>query len=358
MRHRQKISLMTIPYRVRRGLQRFFITAAVLALVFIAAFGAWMLWLSRYVVYTDDGAKLDFSLTFDHAEGEIARPPEGENNVSISYGNTDDLDNLPSETLSKLEGCTVSMNMLTTENFAATKAALDALPEGATVLLDIRNVRGEFCYTSSLGRAAGKVDTAAVDGLIRDLQSKNCYLIARVPAFRDRWYFLEDEMGRVPYGLPVAGGNGSLWEDVSIQGLSHYWFNPASTGTLNYLVQIVNEVKDLGFDEVLFDDFRFPNTEKIKFEGDKLEALNSAAETLMQACATDSFVVSFASSQITLPGSRCRLYLEDVAAADIPGLVASLNLETAETQLVFLTDLLDTRFTAYGVLRPLDISLS
>ena len=354
MRHRQKISLMTIPYRVRRGLQRFFITAAVLVLVFIIAFGAWMLWLSRYVVYTDDGAKLDFSLTFDHAEGEIARPPEGGNNVSISFGNTDDLDNLPSETLNKLEGCTVTMDMLTSENFAATKAALEALNDGATVLLDIRNVRGEFSYTSSLGRAPGKTDTAAVTDLIRTLHSKNCYLIARFPAFRDRWYFLEDEMGRVPYGLPLAGGNGSLWEDTSVKNLSHYWFNPASTGTLNYLVQIINEVKNLGFDEVVLDDFRFPNTEKIKFSGDKLEALNDAAETLVQACATDSFVVSFASAQITLPGSRCRIYLEDVAAADIPELVATLNLETPETQLVFLTDLMDTRFTAYGVLRPLE----
>lgn len=356
MRHRQKISLMTIPYRVRRGLQRFFITAGVLALICIAAFGAWMLWLSRYVVYTDDGAKLDFFLTFDHAEGEIARPPEGGNNVSISYGNTDDLDNLPSETLNKLEGCTVTTDMLTSDHFAATKAALEALPEGSVVMLDIRNVRGEFYYTSSLGRAAGKVNTAAVDDLIRDLQDKNCYLIARFPAFRDRWYFLEDETGRVPYGLPVAGGNGSLWEDVSIKNLSHYWFNPASTGTLNYLVQIVTEVKNLGFDEVVFSDFRFPNTEKIKFSGDKSEALNSAAETLVQACATDSFAVSFSGSQITLPSSRCRLYLEDVSAADIPDLVASLNLETPETQLVFLTDLLDTRFTAYGVLRPLEIS--
>ena len=356
MRHRQEVSLMSIPYRVRRGLQRFFITAGVLALVFLVAFGAWMLWLSRYVVYTDDGAKLDFSLTFDHADGEIARPPEGGMNVSISYGNTEDLDSLPSETLNKLEGYTVTIDMLKSDKFAATEAALDALPSGSTVLLDVRNVRGEFCYTSALGRGVTNVDTSAVDALIRSLQEKNCYLIARFSAFRDRWYFLEDEMGRVPYGLPLAGGNGSLWEDVSIQNLSHYWFNPASTGTQNYLVQIVSEIKNLGFNEVLFDDFRFPNTEKIKFSGDKLEALNSAAETLVQSCASDNFVVSFVSSQITLPSSRCRLYLEDVAAADIPELVATLNLETPETQLVFLTDLLDTRFTAYGVLRPLEIS--
>ena len=356
MRHRQEVSLMTIPYRVRRGLQRFFITAGVLALVFLVAFGAWMLWLSRYVVYTDDGAKLDFSHTFDHSDGEIARPPEGGLNVSISYGNTDDLISLPSETLNKLEGYTVTTDMLKSDKFAATKAALDALPSGSTVLLDVRNVRGEYSYSSALGRGVNKVYTSAVDELIRSLRQKNCYLIARFPAFRDRWYFLDDEAGRVPYGLPLAGGNGSLWEDVSIQNLSHYWFNPASTGTLNYLVQIVSEIKNLGFNEVVFDDFRFPNTEKIKFSGDKLETLNSAAETLVQACASDSFVVSFVSSQITLPSTRCRVYLEGVSAADIPELVATLNLETPETQLVFLTELMDTRFTTYGVLRPLEIS--
>lgn len=345
---------MTIPYRIRRGLQRFFITLCVLALISIAALGAWMLWLNRYVVYTDEGAKLDFNLSFDHTQGVIAQPPAAGNDVSISYGDTDELTGLPADALKQMEGWVVTMDILTTKTLSATKAALEALPAGSTVLMDVRNVRGEFYYNSSLGRGPDGVNAADVTELIRSLQDKGCYLIARFSAFRDRWYFLADEAGRVPYGLPLKGGNGSLWEDVSIKGLSHYWFNPASTGTLNYLVQIVTELRTLGFDEVVLGEFRFPNTEKIKFSGDKLEALNEAAKTLVRSCATDSFAVSFASSQITLPEGRCRLYMENVAAADIPALVASLNLPDPAAQLVFLTDLLDTRYTAYSVLRPLE----
>ena len=356
MRHRQKINLMIIPYRIRRGLQRFFITLGVLMTLGLAAFAAWMLWLNRYVIYTDEGARLDFTLSFDHTQGVIAQPPAAGNDVSISYGNTDELTGLPSGALKQMEGWVVTADMLTTKNLPQTKSTLEELPAGSTVLLDVRNVRGEFYYDSSLGRAPGGVNTADVTGLIRSLQDKGCYLIARFPAFRDRWYFLADEAGRVPYGLPLKGGNGSLWEDMSIKGLSHYWFDPSSTGTLNYLVQIVTELRNLGFDEVMFSDFRFPNTEKIKFSGDKIQALNEAAQTLVRSCSTDSFTVSFASSQITLPEGRCRLYLENVAAAEIPELVSSLNLSDPAAQLVFLTDLLDTRYTAYSVLRTLEVS--
>lgn len=347
---------MTIPYRVRRALQRFFITLGVLALVSVAVFAAWMLWLSRYVIYTDEGAKIDFSLPLQLSQGVIAQPPEAQTDISIFYGNTEDLNGLPAGALTQLSGHVVTGEMLTETNFAATKAALDALPSGSTVLLDVRNVRGEFYYQSALGRGPNKVDTLAVSSLIRELQEKDCYLIARFPAFRDRWYFLEDEAERVPYGLPVAGGNGSLWEDVSIQGLSHYWFDPTSTGTLSYLVEIVTELRSLGFDEVVFSDFRFPNTDRISFSGDKTQALNEAAKTLVQACASDSFTVSFTGTHFTLPEGRCRIYLEDVAAADIPDVTASLTLDDPAAQLVFLTDLMDTRYEEYSVLRPLEVS--
>lgn len=350
---------MTIPYRIRRGLQKFCITAGVLALICIVALAAWMLWLNRYVIYTDEGAKLDFSLTLDPDQGVIAQPPTTGAPVNITYGNTDDLQDTSSGALTQISGCTVTADMLTGDNFAATKAALEALSAESTVLLDVRNVRGEFYYTSSLavpGHSPNKVDVAAVTELIRSLQEKGHYLIARFPAFRDRWYFLADEMGRVPYGLPLKGGNGSLWEDTSIKGLSHYWFDPTSTGTLNFLVQIVTELRNLGFDEVVFSDFRFPNTEKISFDGDKTEALNDAAATLVKACATDTFAVSFTGSHFTLPEGRCRVYLEDVDAADIPELVATLTLTDPTAQVVFLTDLLDTRYEQYGVLRPLEIA--
>lgn len=355
MRHRQKDCLMTIPYRVRRGLQRFLIIVCVLAVLSAAAFGAWMLWLSRFVVYTDEGAKLDFNHTFDAWDGEIAKPPASSAPVDIIYTDPED-STLPPNALTQMEGWVVTADMLTEKNFAATKAALDSLLPESTVLVDVRNVRGEFFYDSDLGRTAGQVDAAAVSQLFQDLQAKNCYLIARFPAFRDRWYFLEDEIARVPYGLALKGGNGSLWEDVSVPNMSHYWFDPTEAGTQNFLVQIISELKDQGFDEVVFSDFRFPNTDKVSFAQDRTQALNDTAKTLVQACANDGFTVSFTGSHVTLPEGRCRIYLENVAAADIAAIAESLALENPQAQLVFLTDLMDTRYQEYSVLRPLEVA--
>lgn len=355
MCHRQKICTMIIPYRIRRGFQRFLVTICVLAVICITALAAWMLWLNRYVIYTDDGAKLDFGLSFDPSGGIIAQPPEAMPDVSISYGSTDDLLDPPSTELKQMEGYVVTTDMLTGDTLAKTRSALDALPAGSTVLLEVKNLRGEFYYTTLLGRNPEQVDVSAVMELIRDLQDKGCYLIARIPAFRDRYYFLDDEMTRVPYGLPLKGGNGSLWEDRSVSGSVLYWFNPASTGTQNFLVQIVTELRTLGFDEVVFSDFRFPETSQITFSGDKAEALAQAAQTLVQACSTDTFAVSFTGDHFALPQGRFRVYLENVAAADIISVVNSLTLENPSAQLVFLTDLLDTRYESYSVLRPLEL---
>lgn len=344
---------MTIPYRVRRMLRRFFITLGVLSLVAILAMGAWMLWLSRYVVYTDDGVKFDFNNPFHPTNGMIAQPPTTGETVPIIYENAEDALTHPAGQLVQLQGYTITEEMLT-KKFSDVQSAIEKLPSGSAVLLDVKNVRGEYFYSSSLGNTAKNVDATAFSQLIRDLQQKNCYLIARFPAFREFDYIIADQRSRVPYGLPKASGNGSLWEDKSIPNKMHYWLNPASVGTQDFIIQIVAELRTLGFHEVLLGDFRFPNTDKIKFKGDKAIALSDAAKVLSQACAAEGFALSFAGSQTALPEGRCRLYLENVSAEQLPELVSSLGLENPAVQLVFLTELMDTRFNAYSVLRPLD----
>ena len=347
--------MITIPYRIRRALRKTAVTLALLALLSVAALTAWMLWLSRFVIYTDEGAILDFQQPFNPSQGEVAPPPAATQSVPISYGNPEDLPDNSSDKLTQINGCCVTAEMLT-ENLPAVQNALTALPAGTAVSLELKNLRGEFYYTTDLGRTPAQADTDAITDLIAQLHQNGCYLIARIPAFRDYWYFLDDEGGRVPYGLPKAGGDGSLWQDTSVSGYSHYWFNPASAGTQNFLVQIATELRSMGIDEVVFTDFRFPDTEKIKFDGDKIQTLNDAAKTLVQACATDSFAVSFESTAITLPEGRCRLYANGVAAAEIPAFLSSLNLTEPASQMVFVTDSTDTRFDRYGILRPLELS--
>lgn len=76
---------MSLSYRSRRRLHRFFTTLAVLALTAIVAWLIWIIWVGRYIIYTPEGAKLDFSLSSTFPSGEAATAPGPSETVNIIY---------------------------------------------------------------------------------------------------------------------------------------------------------------------------------------------------------------------------------------------------------------------------------
>lgn len=343
-----------IPYRTRQFLRHLLTGALVLILVASAVLVCWLLWLGRYVVYTQDGAKLDFSLSLQFPQGVAPEEPGPVPTVDIHFNEGQGGAQTPAE-LAQFSGYYVTAADLLTD-FDTTVTWLKALPEGSTIALQVKDVQGYFYYSSSLGRQNNDVNISKMDQLIQELKAKGHYLIARIPAFQDRYFFLDNERERVPYGLALDGGNGSLWDDKKNEGGACYWFNPESEGCMSFLIQIIAELKALGFREVILDDFRFPNTSMIKYDpDDQPEALNNAAATLVKACATDTFAVSFAcrNTDLVIPEGRTRLYLTGVLAADAATMADKTSFADKATHVGFLTDLHDTRFDTYCVLRPL-----
>ena len=341
---------MAIPYRTRRFFKGFF--TGILVLILFAALGLllWLLWLDRYVVYSQDGAKLDFSQLIQYAPGVSPVEPDPLPTVTI-HDKVDPEQEAISKELAQFSGYYVTLEALAGD-FDAVAAQLATLEKGTTVLLELKDVRSYVYYTSEIAKENSKFDTTKVDELLKSLQKQGLYVIAKIPAFQEYDYILENERERVPYGLPKAGGSGSLWLDS--QGPC-YWMNPTSDGTIAYLIKLITELRSLGVNEVLFSDFRFPETDKIKFEGDRMAALNKAAATLVKTCATDTFCVSFARTQadLQLPAGRTRLYLTGIIGADVEQAAAAATLENKAAQLVFLTESGDTRYDDYSVLRPL-----
>lgn len=344
---------MSIPYRARRALRRILVTILALVLFMSLALLLWLLWLNRYVVYSKDGARLDFTLSMNYGPGEDPQEPEFIPPPTI-HNKEEAVDTPDPNTgaLQQFSGWYVTLDMLTAD-FDKVSDQLAALPEGSTVLLELKDVRSLVYYTSETAQESDKLDTAAMDTLISQLQQRGHYVIARIPAFQEYYYILEDEAERVPYGLAREGGNGSLWLDSDGPC---YWLDPTKDGTMTYLIRMLTELRGLGFDEVVFSDFRFPDTDKVRFEGDRLQALTEAAEMLVKTCATDTFCVSFTrlTADLTLPEGRTRLYLTGVSAADADTAAGSTNLPDPKAQVVFVTDMHDTRYETFSVLRPLD----
>ena len=105
----------------------------------------------------------------------------------------------------------------------------------------------------------------------------------------------------------------------------------------------------------MFTDFRFPDTDQLDYSGNKTEAIQSAAQTLVEKCTTETFAVSFLASNSTVGAveGRSRLYLDSVSAASAASIVAGYGMEDPATGAVFITDSHDTRYEEYGVLRPI-----
>lgn len=65
-----------------------------------------------------------------------------------------------------------------------------------------------------------------------------------------------------------------LWLD---QG--YFWLDPTNATTLTWITSVVLELKEMGFNEVMLADFRFPNSDQYIFNGDKEAALRDAASS-------------------------------------------------------------------------------
>ena len=337
---------MSIPYRTQQKLKRIAVALLILLVVIAIGLGMWVIWLQRFVVYTrDTGAVIDFEKSEILPTGELAVPPEEEMAVEIYYNEGDNKINVGLE-LTQLNGYYVTGEELLADP-AGVWEQIQALPTGTAVMLDVKDIYGDFYYSTTTGRPkSSDGNIAGVDALLQNLKRSNYYTIARLPALRDRAFGLDHPTN----GMPIEGGY--LWIDE--QGC--YWLDPTKEGTVTYLINVIKELQSLGFNEVVLEEYYFPDTDDIVFTSDKQQALADTAKALINNCTDNTFAVSFVTDgSWTMPDGRTRVYRDDVNnPVELLTTVENLTIENPAINLVFITNNTDPRFEEYSVLRPLN----
>lgn len=337
---------MVFSYKTRQFLRR--LGSALLALLLLCAVAlvCFSVWLRRYIVYTPDGARLDFSLSDGASQGQTPnRPDYPKIDISFSDGETEE-EEVPI-LMDRLSGYYIDAKMMQND-MEGLRQRLAELPAGTAVMMDLKSFWGYYYYSTNLGPSSDSYILAEVDALIAQLASSELYLIGRLPALRDYTYALNNT------SCGLATKKGYLWVDSS----SCYWLDPTKDGTLSYLIHIAKELRELGFDEVVFQDFYVPESTGIVFKADRKEAIEAAAATLVTACASDSFTVSFVgyTLDLKLPRTNCRLYLTGVAAVDVADVLAQVSVGDKTRNVVFFAETNDTRYDVSGTLRPLELA--
>ena len=340
---------MGFSYKTRQFYRRLFRVITVLTIAALILLLCWVLWLRRFLIYTGEGVRLDFGLSQQWPLGETGQASLPSTHPDIFFSDP------PSTTAStageeipedRFEAYHVTLDELQNELDAVLERIL-ALPEGTPVMLDVKGFWGYFYYSSSLGASSGSFDMAVMDAFFRAVNESGAHAIARLPAFRDYSFALANT------GCGLKDSRGVLWVDSD----RCYWLDPGSDGTLEYLINIARELRALGFDEVAFTNFAFPDTDQVVYKQDKADTISKAALALANACADSSFTVSFITTDPTfpLPGGNCRLYLQDVAAVDVQTVVMLME-EDVIRRTVFFTNGNDTRFDLYGVIKPIKMA--
>ena len=334
-------------YRNKRRAKQLLIVLGVIAAIFAIFCVIRFIYLQRFLVYSGGSVTLDYNQNLT-AESQTAPNWDSADIQIITEEAITQEKDFSEEPLQQLSGLYITTEMLLDmESVTAALAELEEQPK--TIMLDLKSIYGNFYYSSGIrGAQTSSADIAAIDAMIEDFSKQSgVYLIARVASLSDYNFALANQS----CGLPLRSG--ALWMDLE----GCYWLDPMAETVQEYLVAIAQELALMGFDEVVFDDFRIPDSQNIVYNSDltREKAAAEAAAALKEQLSSDGIRVSFNSSNAGVAENSDRVYLVTDSGSEVASLVEGVqeSLDNPTAQIVFLTASRDTRFEGYGILRPL-----
>lgn len=239
-------------YRGRRTVTDILRVIAIILGVLVVLAAAGTLYLQRYLVYTDEGPRLELPpflqmLRGENSSGEPGGPASLPDPGSVSVvvepaGSGSDAP--PGE---KKPGFALQLSV---DDVVSGTAAARLEEAGAEALiLEVKDQSGKLAWLSGqrvAERSKANGPQSVNDALIR-WNAGGVYTIARVCCFRD---------DSVPYyynKLALRRG-GNNWRDE----LGLRWLSPAQADSRAYIAGLCGELAELGFDEIVLEHFSFP----------------------------------------------------------------------------------------------------
>ena len=289
---------MPRPRTVYRGKRKYswLITLLAMILVILIAVGVWLFYyLQRYIVYDKDGLRLDLSAqreeilrptapeetpipVHEHVDVEIVVEQRDYSELQTDAGN-----NLAAMHAVFVPAADVTENTL--KFYAGRMGDFDAL------VLELKGPDGFLRWHSGVAAA----DSFAVNGtlelreLIEPLKQQGVYLVAQLSALTDNAMAQRN----APIALKSAV-TGQTFTDAAGQS----YLDPYSDSTRAYLLALITELENMGFDEVLLDGVVCPDSDALKFSKamtqtpDSVTAVSSMALWLRERADALDFTVS------------------------------------------------------------------
>lgn len=244
-------------YRGRRTVTDILKLIAIILGVLVVLAVAGMLYLQKYMVYTDEGVKLELPPFLQALRGE--RPSE-EPGGSASLPDPGSVsvvvepDGSASEPPPEPEKPSLALQ-LSVDDVVNGAAAAKLEEAGADVLiLEVKSRDGKLAWLSEqpVAERSRVNGTQASTDAIRQWNQGEVYTVARVRCFRD------DSAPYYNNAMALRQGNGNWRDELGLR-----WLSPANDRSQAYIAGLCGELAGLGFDEIVLEDFSFPIKGKV-----------------------------------------------------------------------------------------------
>ena len=242
-------------YRGRRTITDILKFIAIALGVIVVLVLAGLFFAQRYIVYTDEGPKLElppFLEMFRRTEKEpgasASLPDPGNVSVVIDPGGSEP------EPPQEEEKAGFALELPVEDVLNGTAAAKLEAAGAEALILEVKAPSGQLAWYSDLFTA----DWAEVNAprsnndALKQWNAGDVYTVARVCCFRD---------DSVPYSLnkqALRKGNYNWRDELGLR-----WLSPANDRAQAYIAGLCGELAELGFDEIVLEDFSFPTKGKV-----------------------------------------------------------------------------------------------
>lgn len=315
-------------YRNKLRLRRFLKILGIVLLVLFVLGLIGFSYLGRYVVYTEDGAH--FSFHSQSPDSTASAPPAAPieapvlvTGASIHEESIDEGSSMESISSTEVSGLFIDYNTLSDP--AAANTVDLSTGDYNTIVMEMR-IGGSDILNST-----------AVQELIARAKGADIRPIAMISCLDDSSYALEHPKE----ALQISGG--ALWMSDS----GSYWLDPTQSGVQEYLASMIAELTGMGFEEVILNNFTFPQSASIVYNSDtsREELLQSAYKALEKTVSCPMGILvkdPEAGHQAFDLAEHLYIYYND--GSTLKQYVASHS----DYYMIFFTSSHDTRFDAYG----------
>lgn len=248
-------------YRGRRTVTDILKLIAIILGILVVLSVAGMIYLQRYLVYTDEGVKLELPPFLQMLRGEdSSKEPGGSASLpdpgSISVVvRPDGSQSEPQQPSVEKEPAVFALALPVSDVTAGSAAAKLEEAGAEQLILAVKSQDGSLAWLSARPEAArANVNgTQASTDALRQWNQGEVYTIARVCCFRD---------DSIPYfhnPMALRQGNGNWRDELGLR-----WLSPAQDKAQAYVAGLCGELAELGFDEIVLEQFSFPTRGKVE----------------------------------------------------------------------------------------------